>query len=305
MRIVFMGSPSFAVPILKALASRFKVIGVVTQPDRPAGRGRKLQAPDIKVLSLSINLPIIQPHKLRNAAVIEQLRKWKADVFVVAAFGHILNQELLDLPPYGCINVHASLLPRWRGAAPIQASILNGDLETGVTIMKMDAGVDTGPILSQERTTIKPDETSGDLSHRLGEIGAELLLKTLPRYLSGDILPKPQDNDAATYAPLLSKSNGLLDFSKPAQELVLQVRAYNPWPSSFLIWDNIRLVVHKAHAIGHDEGEPGSVIERQQYPAIVTSKGLLLLELVQPAGRNTMSGEAFLRGTPSFIDRRL
>jgi methionyl-tRNA formyltransferase len=305
MQIVFMGTPSFAVPILRVLASTFEVIGVVTQPDRPAGRGRKLQVSEVKALSLSLNLPLIQPPKLRDTAVVEQLRKWKAEVFVVAAFGQILSQEILDMPFYGSINVHASLLPRWRGAAPIQAAILNGEQETGVTIMKMDAGVDTGPILSQERTHIKPDETSGELSQRLAEIGAELLLRTLPGYISGEIFPKFQDDEAATYAPMIRKSDGLLDFTKAAEELARQVRAYNPWPSSFLIWDNSRLVIHKAHAIEHSGKDPGTIFEWQQYPALATSEGLLLLELVQPAGRKAMSGKAFLRGTPSFIDKRL
>lgn len=306
MRIVFMGSPAFAVPVLSILVSSFEVAGVVTQPDRPAGRGRELRPPEIKILAQSLGLPFIQPQRLRDEGVIECLNSWKADVFVVAAFGQILRQEILDLPACGSINVHASLLPRWRGAAPVQASILAGDEESGVTIIKMDAGIDTGPILSHRQTPIKPDDTGGDLSQRLAEIGAELLLETLPEYLLGNILPRPQDKKAATYAPLLRRSDGLLHFAEPAETLARQVRAYHPWPASFIVWKGKRIIVHKATAVDNAaEGQPGEVMLWRHDLAVVTGKGLLLLELVQPAGGKVMSGAAFARGAVGFLGSQL
>ena len=200
-RIVFMGSPEFALPSLTALARDFQVVGVVTQPDRPAGRGRELTPPPVKTLAQQFGLPIIQPERLKEPAAQQQLQDWAPDVIVVAAFGQILRSAVLGLPPHGCINVHASLLPRWRGAAPVQAAILNGDGETGITIMCMDAGVDTGGILSQRSQRIAPEDTGGSLSQRLAELGAALLVDTLPGYLRGDIQPQPQVDAVATYAP--------------------------------------------------------------------------------------------------------
>ncbi len=203
--IVFMGSPDFSVPSLQMLAKHHRIIGVVTQPDRPAGRGRTLTPPPIKQAADDLELPVIQPKRLREPEAMEQLRQWKPDLIVVAAFGQILRPEVLDLPPLGCVNVHASLLPRWRGAAPIQASILQGDEQTGVTIMLMDPGVDTGPIIQQMATRIRPKETAGELSGRLAELGASLLSDTLPGYLSGKLIPQPQDNAQANYAAVLKK----------------------------------------------------------------------------------------------------
>ena len=215
-RIVFMGSPDFAIPTLEALAARYSVIGSVTQPDRPAGRGGTLKPPAVKSAALRLGIPVIQPEKLRAPEAMAQLQAWAPDLIVVAAFGQILRPAVLDLPRFGCINVHGSLLPRGRGAAPIQAAILNGDKETGITIMKMDPGVDTGPILSQRAIPIAPDETGGSLFEKMATIGAELLLETLPKYLSGEIQPRPQPEEGATYAPMLKKEDGLLDFTRPS-----------------------------------------------------------------------------------------
>ncbi len=187
-----MGSPEFALPTLRALAERYPVVGVVTQPDRPAGRGGTLKPPAVKQAALRLGLPVIQPEKLRQPEAMARLHAWAPDVIVVVAFGQILRPEVLDLPPFGCVNVHGSLLPRWRGAAPIQAAILAGDVETGITIMKMDAGVDTGPILSQRALPIAPDETGGSLFEKMSRLGAELLLETLPPYLAGELQPRPQ-----------------------------------------------------------------------------------------------------------------
>ncbi len=294
-RVVFMGSPDFAVPVLRRLAERYDVAGVVTQPDRPAGRGRQLKPPSVKLLAEQIGLPVMQPQKLRQPEAMEQLRAWAPDLIVVAAFGQILRPDVLSLPRHGCINVHASLLPRWRGAAPIQAAVLAGDQETGVTIMRMDEGVDTGGILSQRALAIDPDETAGSVSERLSEAGAALLMETLPGYLAGELQPRPQDNAGATYAPMLKKEDALLDNSRPAEELARRVRAFNPRPGAFLLWNGQALKVHRAHAeVGESEVGRRSVYLGQ--PAVGTSNGLLVLDEVQPPGKRPMGGRAFLAG---------
>jgi methionyl-tRNA formyltransferase len=295
-----MGSPDFAVPSLSALAEKYSVVGVVTQPDRPAGRGRTMQPSPVKLLARKLDLPVVQPEKLSQAEAMEQLLSWKPDVVVVAAFGQILRADVLDLPPYGCINVHASLLPRWRGAAPIQAAILHGDAQTGVTIMLMDAGVDTGPILRQSSTPILPDDTAGRLSERLSRLGADLLIETLPGYLNGDIVPQPQNEADATYSPMLKKSDGELDFDQPAEKLARQIRAYQPWPGTFTFWKGQRLKIIRADVVrignSADSLQTGSRTIHNRLPAIVTARDLLVLNEVQPAGKKPMQGSAFLQG---------
>jgi methionyl-tRNA formyltransferase len=305
-RIVFMGSPEFSLFTLKALVEGYSVVGVVTQPDRQAGRGRSLKPPPIKTLAQELDLPIIQPHKLSDPEAVEQIRDWKPDLIVVAAYGQILKPEVLDLPQYGCVNVHASLLPRWRGAAPIQAAILHADQETGITIMVMDIGMDTGPIISQHKIPIQPDDNGGALGERLSFLGAELLLDTLTPYLEGEIIPKPQDNALATYAPMLKKRDGQLDFTQPAEYLVRQVRAFYPWPGSFTYWHEQVLKIHLAHVLPPDEIldfviSPGARTIHQSLPAFGTSEGLLVLDQVQPAGKKTMSGKAFLQGARGWV----
>jgi methionyl-tRNA formyltransferase len=298
-RLVFMGSPDFAVPVLRRLAERYDVAGVVTQPDRPAGRGRQLKPPSVKLLAEQIGLSVMQPPKLRQPEAMDQLRAWAPDLIVVAAFGQILRPDVLDLPRHGCINVHASLLPRWRGAAPIQAAVLAGDEETGVTIMKMDPGVDTGGILSQRALAIGPDETAGSVAERLSETGAALLMETLPGYLAGELQPSPQDSEGATYAPMLKKEDGLLDTARPAEELARRVRAFNPRPGAFLPWGRDTLKVHRAHAeVG--EAAPSQRTVYLGRPAIGTSKGLLVLDEVQPPGKKPMGGRAFLAGARNW-----
>ncbi len=294
-RVVFMGSPGFAATILRRLASHYEVTGVVTQPDKPAGRGRQLKPPASKEAALDLGLPVMQPPRLRAPEAMEQLRNWNPEVIVVAAFGQILRADVLSLPRYGCINVHASLLPRWRGAAPIQAALLAGDPETGVTIMKMDEGVDTGAILSQAAIRIAPEDTAGSLSEKLAQLGADLLLERLPRYLAGDLQPKAQDETQATRAPMLKKEDGLLDWSRPAEELARRVRGLNPWPGAYLVWDTVNLKIHKAHAVNHDS-PPGQRLVHQGQPAVGTSSGILVLDEIQPAGKRPMDGRAFLAG---------
>ncbi len=295
-RVVFMGSPDFAVPILEALVRCSCVVGVVTQPDRPAGRGGQLRPPPVKVRAAELGLPVIQPERLRETNAMAQLRAWAPELIVVAAFGQILKPEVLDLPPYGCLNVHASLLPRWRGASPIQAAILAGDAETGVTIMKMDAGIDTGPLLAQRAMPVFADDTALSLSERLARAGAELLLEVMPAYLNGKLLPQPQPEQGAIYALILRKEDGRLDFQKSAVELERQVRAMNPWPGAWLEWHGAPLKVWRARVGERTDRSAGQRGIVDGYPAIATADSMLILEEVQPAGRKAMSGKAFLAG---------
>lgn len=295
-RVVFMGSPDFALPTLQALTDNSRVIGVVTQPDRPAGRGRALKPPPVKTLTEDLGLPVYQPASLKKPEAIERISKWEPDVIVVAAFGQILRKNLLGLPPYGCVNVHASLLPRWRGAAPINAAILHGDAETGVTIMKMAQGLDTGPVLSTRSTPIGPEETAGELSDRLALMGAELLTETLSDYITGKIIPQPQEDEAATYAPMLTKEDGLLDFTQSAEALSRKVRAFSPWPGTFTHWQGKPLKIHRAQPLTGPAGEPGKTTVQEGLPAIYTADGVLLLDQLQPAGKKPMAGEVFLNG---------
>jgi methionyl-tRNA formyltransferase len=298
-RIVFMGSPDFALPSLSRLAAvpTCQVVGVVTQPDRESGRGRELKAPPVKVLALELNIPVIQPEKLRAPDAMDQLRAWNPDLIVVAAFGQILKKDVLELPRYGCINVHASLLPRWRGAAPINAAILHGDEETGVTIMQVDAGLDTGPMLVKKSIRIRHDDTAGSVLQVLSTLGADLLTETLPEYFSGNLKPVSQPAEGATYAPMLKKEDGLLDFMRPAVELERRVRAMNPWPGAWFEWNGNPLKVLRASIVSGGKGlAGGSRFAVEGKPAVQSSEGALVLDEVQPAGKKVMSGKSFLSG---------
>ncbi len=298
-----MGSPEFAVPTLRALAEAYPVVGVVTQPDKPAGRGRKPTPPPVKREAQALGIPVMQPRRLRAPEAFEQLQAWQPDLIVVAAYGQILRPNVLELPRYGCINVHASLLPRWRGASPIQHAILHGDEETGITIMVMDEGMDTGPILSQEALPIAADDTAATLSEKLSALGARLLLETLPGYLSGEIQPRPQPEEGVTYAPLLKKADGRLDFSEPAEALARKVRAFNPWPGAFTEWTRGLLKVHRAHALAMPSPGEGVRLVVDGKPAIGTAEGVLVLDEVQPAGKKAMPGEVFLRGARGWAEQ--
>lgn len=303
-RIVFMGSPDFSLPSLSALAATraYQVVGVVTQPDRFSGRGRELKSPPVKTLALELNIPVTQPEKLRTPEAMIQLQAWKPDLIIVAAFGQILKKDVLDLPRYGCINVHASLLPRWRGAAPVNAAILAGDEEMGVTIMQMDVGLDTGPMLAKKAIRLKPDDTTGSVLESLSTLGADLLLDTLPKYLSGDLKPVPQPAEGATYAPMLKKEDGLLDFNRPAIELERRVRAMNPWPGAWFEWKGSPLKVVKASvASGEKSLASGSRLTVEGRPAIQCADGVLILDEVQPAGKKVMPGKSFLAGARDWV----
>jgi methionyl-tRNA formyltransferase len=308
-KVVFMGSPDFALPVLRALAGAYEVVGVVTQPDRASGRGRELKPPPVKILAQELDIPVIQPEKLKQPEAMEQLRAWAPDLIVVAAFGQILRREVLELPHHGCINVHASLLPRWRGAAPINAAILHGDEETGVTIMQMDAGLDTGPMLAKRSIRLTPRDTAGSVFQALSTLGADLLLETLPGYLSGIFQPVPQPEEGATYAPMLKKDDGKLNFDSDVHELERRVRAFNPWPGAFMDFDGATLKVHRAHAAPLPAGEgvevreveAGQRLVVQNQPAVAARGGVLVLDEVQPAGKKPMSGKSFLAGARGWI----
>ena len=298
-----MGSPDFAVPALQALAENWSIVGVVTQPDRPAGRGRKLKPPIVKDLAHELQLPIFQPKSLRDTDAIGLIRNLAPDVIVVAAFGQILKQDVLAIPPYGCINVHASLLPRWRGAAPIQAAVLHDEI-TGVTIMQMDEGLDTGPILSQRSVPIQHEMTAGDLSAVLAQMGAKLLIDTLPLYFDGVITPRAQVDTEATQAPRLVKADGELDFNRPAEYLTRQIRAYYPWPGSFFYLQGTQIRVFRAQALMLKQAAPGRRYIIDSQPALGTGGGMLVLSEVQVAGKKRISGKDFLRGTHHWIENQ-
>ena len=304
-RVVFMGTPQFAVPTLEWLAKGYETVTVVTQPDRHSGRGRRLRPPPVKRAALRLGLPVWQPRTLRTSEAVAHLRELAPEVMVVAAYGQILRPKVLEIPPRGCINIHASLLPRYRGAEPVAAAILAGEEKTGVTIMLMDERMDTGPILAQRSIPITLDDTRASLTEKLAYVGAELLLETLPRWLDGEIKPQPQDEALASRAPLLKKGDGEIDWSRPAVVIERMVRAYAPWPGTYTHWQGQRLKVLRARSLHQQEGEGGWVIETPEGVAVVTGEGALLLEEVQLAGKRAMSAEEFVRGQREFIGAHL
>ena len=300
-----MGSPEFALPSLRALDEVYEVVAVVCQPDRPAGRGRLPKASATKSYAEEAGISIYQPSRLRDEEAIGQIEGYLPGLIVVAAYGQILPQRVLDLPEHGSLNVHASLLPRWRGAAPVQAAILHGDKETGITIMKMDAGLDTGPIVRQRAIPLSRNETGGSLTEKLSLLGAKLLIEILPAHLAGELKPRAQDDTLATHAPMLKKSDGALDLQGTAQQLARQVRAFNPWPGTFIMWGDRRLAIKRVSVGPANSAATGMVSMIDKTPAITTLEGTLILEQVQPSGGREMSGEAFVRGAPEFVGSTL
>jgi methionyl-tRNA formyltransferase len=305
MRVLFYGTPAFALPTLRALLAHHHVVAVVTQPDRPAGRGQRAQAPPIKVEALAHGIPVLQPVRLRDPGWPERLAAHPADVAVVVAFGQILPPAVLAVPLRGSINVHASLLPRYRGAAPVAWAIIRGERETGISTFQMDAGMDTGPVLLRRATAIGPDETAGELTERLAVLGAETLLETLDR-LDG-LAPHPQDSRAATLAPRLRKEDGPLDWTEPAVGLAARIRGLNPWPGAETFTPGTpgppgapgtlggRLLIWRAQAMP-GQAEPGVLTPAGRHLAVGTGAGLLLPLEVQPENRRAMGWEAYLRG---------
>jgi len=304
-RVVFMGTPRFAVPVLEGLAEGYEVVTVVTQPDRRSGRGRQHQPPKVKQAAQRLRLPVWQPRTLRTPEAVAHLRQLAPDAVVVAAYGQILRSDVLEIPTHGCINVHASLLPHYRGAEPVVAAVLAGDAETGVTIMLIDEGMDTGPILAQQSIPIAPDDTRASLTEKLAHLGARLLLEVLPGWLHGEIQPEAQDDTSASYAPLVRKEDGEVDWARPAVVIERMIRAYAPWPGTHTQWQGKRLKILRARPVRQSGTAVGSVIETPEGVAVVAGEGALLLEEVQLAGKRAMSVADFIRGRRGFAGSHL
>lgn len=306
-KVVFMGTPDFAVPGLQALIETQHVVGVVTQPDKPAGRGQQLRPSPVKLVAQAANIPIYQPKSLKSEEAAAPLRDWQPDVIVVAAFGQILRPHVLNLPPHGCLNVHASLLPRWRGASPIQHALLAGDGQTGVCLMQMDVGLDTGPVYVCAETPITVEDTAVTLHNRLAQLGADLLRQHLPAILSGQLLPTPQDDSHSTYAPMIKKEGGRLDWQQNSDQLDRRIRAMTPWPGAFTVWQGQVLKVLRAGvADGRlPAGSSGQVVEVNGRVVVLSGTGGIQLQEVQLAGKKAMSVAEFLRGHSNFIGSQL
>ena len=294
-RIAFFGTPAFAVPTLRACQEVGTVVAVVTQPDRPRGRGQHVTAAPVKEDATRSGLPILQPPKLKGTDFAERLRELHLDVAVVAAYGRILPVDVLEAPRLGCVNVHASLLPRWRGAAPIQWAIASGDDETGVCLMQMEAGLDTGPVLALRRTPILPGDTSETLQHRLSELGGTLVRDELPRFLAGALVPRPQPAAGVTLARMVEKEDGRLDWSRPAVELERRMRAFTPWPGAWTRLGSTLLKVWRAEVVP-GSAAPGTVLAAGRTLDVATGAAALRLVEVQPEGKRRMTAADFLTG---------
>jgi len=309
MRIIFLGTPDFAVIPLEALAHdpRYQVVGVVTQPDRPGGRSRAPQPPPVKQAAERLGIPVLQPDTLRDPAIVEQLAAWRPDAGVVAAYGEILRKNVLELPRLGYLNIHPSLLPRYRGPTPVHAAILNGDAETGVTVMLLEAKMDSGPILAQRRVAIAPDARNRPLTNALFRLGADLLVETLAHYADGALTPVPQDDRQATYCKMLQKSDGAIDWSAPAERIERMTRAYDPWPGAQTTWRGQPLKIIAAR-VDHDwigAEPPGTLLLRADGLWVATGLGALELLTVQPAGKREMAAQAWRHGLHDLAGAKL
>lgn len=301
MRVVFMGTPDFSVPTLeKIIEAGHEVIGVVTQPDKAKGRGKKVLFPPVKEMALAHDLPVYQPRRARDPEFIEEMKTLNPDVMVVVAFGQILPKAILDIPKYGCINVHASLLPKYRGAAPIQWAVIRGEKVSGVTTMQMDVGLDTGDMLLKKEVLLDEEETGGSLHDKLSTLGGDLLIETLKKIEAGDIHPEKQDDSqAGEYARMLDKNLGRIDFSMPAVEIERLIRGLNPWPSAFTSYNGKTMKLWKAKADNCGQGVPGQVIHVDKNSFTVqTGQGTLQILELQMEGKKRMDAGAFLRGCP-------
>lgn len=295
MRIVFMGTPDFAVPCLKALIEdKNEIVGVFTQPDKPKGRGYTLTPPPVKVTALENNIDVFQPKTLKDGTALEILKKLNPEMIVVVAYGKILPKEIIDLPKYGCINVHASLLPEYRGAAPIQWAVLDGKKKTGVTAMYMDVGLDTGDMLMKSETEIGENETADELHDRLSVLGSELIVKVVHSAIDGTLTREKQDDSKSCYAKMLTKEMSKIDFTKSAQEVHNQVRGLNSWPSASALLGGKRIKIHRT-LIAHGKGEPGQVLSLN--PLIVAcGEGAVEITELQLEGKKRMSAQSFING---------
>jgi len=298
-RMIFMGTPDFACPTLQILIDRGEnLVAVITQPDRPKGRGQKLMPPPVKELALKHGIPVYQPLKVRDPAFVEVVRDLQPDVIVVVAFGQILPKALLDIPPQGCINVHSSLLPRYRGAAPLNWCIINGETETGVTTMLMDPGLDTGPMLLKRSTVIDENEGIVSLHDRMSAMGAELLAETLDSYRAGLIEPQAQDDSQTCYAPMLKKEDGQIDWQRDARAIHNQVRGMAVWPGAYTWLDGQALKLYRTR-VGSGSGTPGTVLRASKGVfEVACQSGSLLIEELQLAGKKRLDCASFLAGCP-------
>ena len=318
LRIIFMGTPQFAVPALEALIAGqvpgmvlpqgYQLVSVLTRVDKPAGRGKEVIYSPVKQAALAHGIPVWQPGSLKRPENIERLAAYQADLYIVTAFGQILPQAVLDQPRYGTLNIHASLLPKYRGMSPISEAILQGDSETGISIMLIDAGVDTGPVLLKRTLPIAADETTGSLTTRLASLGAQTLLEALPPWIAGSLTPEPQDELKASHTRMLRKEDGEIRWERPAAVLAREVRAYNPWPSAYTHWRGKLLKIVTAHSSALEPGSPvapGTVSlweeAGHQLLAVVTGAGRLLVERLQLEGKKAMSAEEFVRGYPRIV----
>jgi methionyl-tRNA formyltransferase len=306
LRVLFLGTPEFAVPPLEKLVQEhWPVVAVYTRPDKSGGRGRSLVASPVKTAALGSGLPVVQPESLKEKTAVKQLAGFKPDVLVVAAYGQILPQAVLDIPQYGCLNIHPSLLPRYRGASPVAAAILAGEEITGVTFMLMDRGLDTGPILMQEKMALSPQDTTGSLSVKLSHLAAKLLPGALQRWTAGEITPRPQTETGATYSAAIKKEEGEIDWQLPAGDIWRRVRAFQPWPGAYTSWDGRRLEIIEAVALpGQGEGRAGEVVALGREGAafgVGTGHGILGVIRVQLQGKRAMPAADFLRGQRRLI----
>jgi methionyl-tRNA formyltransferase len=310
MRIIFMGTAPLARTILEALAQQpdFDIAAIVTQPDRPKGRDLKPQPSAVKAAALQRNLPVLQPERARNPEFIEQLRQLQAGLIVVAAYGQILPQAILDLPRFGCLNVHTSLLPKYRGAAPIQWAILEDESETGVTIMNMDAGLDTGGILTEARTPIHPQDNAQTLHDRLAQLGGDLLVRTIPDYVAGRIVPRPQPADGVSYARKIAKEDGSVDWNQPARAIWNRVRAFVPWPGAFTHLPGpkpLMLKLWEAEVVNR-AGQPGEILAVEKHDLVIAcGHNALRILTLQLEGKRKMRTQEFLAGHPIKAGERL
>ncbi len=308
MRIVFMGTPEFAVPSLEALLkSEDQVVGIVTQPDRPKGRGHTLAPPPVKLIAQRTEIPLLQPLKIKTPDFLDALAAWKPDLIAVAAFGRILHAPILNLPLKGCVNVHGSLLPKYRGAAPVQCAIINGETDTGITTMLMDEGMDTGHMLLQERILIMPDDTTGTLTPRLAELGGRLLVETIKQLKEGTITPRAQDNSQATMATLLKKEDGVIDWARSAQSIANRARGLSPWPGAYTFLGHDRWNIWSAIAKPtRSDEQPGTIIAVTKYSIqVATGEGVLELVEIQIANSKRMTAAQFLAGHRVGVGARL
>jgi len=299
MRIVFMGTPEFAVPSLEALLkSDDQVVGIVTQPDRPKGRGQVLTPPPVKLIAQREGIPFLQPVKIRVPEFLTALAAWKPDLIAVTAYGRILHRPILTLPPMGCVNVHGSLLPQYRGAAPVQWAVINGETKTGITTMMMDEGMDTGAMLLQESLPISPEDTAGSLAPRLAALGGRLLVETIARLKAGTITPQPQNHALATLAPPLKKEDGVIDWTTSAGNIANRVRGLSPWPGACTYIGSERWMVWSAsQSPGKPDVVPGTIIEvTKQSIHVATGDGVLALKEIQPSNSKRLNVAQYLAG---------